>query len=40
LEVGRDLHLRDTSISKKYSKEEIKNIITQQGGDIKGNIIY
>ena len=38
LEVGGGLNLRNTPISKKYTKEEIKNIIIQQGGDIKGTI--
>jgi len=38
LEVGGYLDLRDTPISKKYTNEEIKNIIIQQGGDIKGDI--
>ena len=38
LKVGGGLYLSNTPISKKYTKEEIKNIIIQQGGDIKGTI--
>ena len=35
LEVGGSLYLRDTKISKKYSKEEIKKMIEDRGGNIK-----
>jgi len=38
LKVGGYLDLDNTPISKKYTNEEIKNIIIQQGGDIKGDI--
>jgi hypothetical protein len=38
LKVEGDLYLSNTPISKKYTKEEIKNIIIQQDGDIKGTI--
>jgi len=39
LEVGADLNLFDTPLSKKYSKQEIRDIIEKQGGTI-GRKIY
>ena len=38
LEVGEDLYLNNTSLSKKYSEEEIKKMIEDKGGRVKGNI--
>ena len=38
LKVGGSLDLIDTPLSKKYSEEEIRNIIEEKGGYVKRNI--
>ena len=38
LEVGGNLHLVDTPFSEKYSREEIRKMIEDRGGYIKGDI--
>jgi hypothetical protein len=36
--VGGFLNLRNTPLSKKYTKEQIKQMIEDNGGYVKGNI--
>ena len=38
LQVGWDLYLYSTPLSKKYSKEEIRKMIEDKGGFVKGDI--
>lgn len=38
LKVGGDLDLGNTPLSKKYSEEEIKKMIEDKGGEVKGGI--
>ena len=38
LKVGGNLYLADTPLSKKYSKEEIRQMIEDKGGKVKGGI--
>lgn len=38
LQVGGDLYLRDTPLAKKYTKDQIKQMIKDKGGNVKGNI--
>ena len=39
LQVGVSLDLRNTPLSKKYSEEEIRNMIEEKGGYVKGYIL-
>jgi len=38
LQVGKDLNLRRTPIAQKYSEEQIRSMIEDGGGFVKGNI--
>ena len=39
LYVGRNLDIYNTSLAKKYTDDEIREMITSKGGTIKGRII-
>jgi len=39
LKVGGSLNLRNTPLSKTYSKEEIRSMIEEKGGYVKGVIL-
>jgi len=38
LTVGGNLYLRDTPLTKKYSEEQIRKMIEEKGGKVKGRI--